>query len=87
MGLQCCLYSECSFEANLVIGFVSFSVLTISCSPASLRCVLEQDINSSLVLVQPRKTHPNITERLLMRGKESNQTLVASCSDWGLFNV
>ena len=31
-------------------------------------------IYPSLVLVQPRKTHPYITERLLMGGKESNQT-------------
>ena len=29
--------------------------------------------NPSLVLVQPRKTHPYITERLLMGHKESNQ--------------
>ena len=28
----------------------------------------------SLVLVQPRKTRPYITERLLMGRKESNQT-------------
>ena len=39
-----------------------------------LRCVLVQDINPSLVLVQPRKTRPFITERLLMGRKESNQT-------------
>ena len=31
-------------------------------------------INPSLVLVQPRKTRPFITERLLMGRKESNQT-------------
>ena len=31
-------------------------------------------INPSLVLVQPRKTRPYITERLLMGRKESNQT-------------
>ena len=31
-------------------------------------------IYPSLVLVQPRKTHPYITERLLMGRKESNQT-------------
>ena len=31
-------------------------------------------INPSLVLVQPRKTRPYINKRLLMRGKESNQT-------------
>ena len=29
--------------------------------------------NPSLVLVQPRKIHPYITERLLMGHKESNQ--------------
>ena len=43
-------------------------------SPASLRCVLKSDINPRLVLVQPRKTCPFITERLLMGRKESNQT-------------
>ena len=31
-------------------------------------------IYPSLVLVQPRKTHPCLTERLLMGRKESNQT-------------
>ena len=35
---------------------------------------LSKDINPSLVLVQPRKTHPFISERLLMGRKESNQT-------------
>ena len=35
---------------------------------------LSKNINPSLVLVQPRKTCPFITERLLMRCKESNQT-------------
>ena len=30
--------------------------------------------NPSLVLVQPRKTRPFITERLLMGRKETNQT-------------
>ena len=33
-----------------------------------------KNINPSLVLVQPRKTLPFITERLLMGRKESNQT-------------
>ena len=28
-------------------------------------CPLARHINSSLVLVQPRKTHPDVTERLL----------------------
>ena len=35
---------------------------------------LSKNINPSLVLVQPRKTPPFITERLLMGCKESNQT-------------
>ena len=35
---------------------------------------LSRNINPSLVLVQPRKTRPFITERLLMGRKESNQT-------------
>ena len=44
----------------------------------ALCCVIEQDtLNSvypSLVLVQPRKTCPCLTERLLMGRKDSNQT-------------
>ena len=44
-------------------------------SPASLRCgPWARHIYPSLVLVQPRKTCPCITERLLMGRKESNQT-------------
>ena len=35
---------------------------------------LSKNINPSLVLVQPRKTRPFITERLLMGHKEANQT-------------
>ena len=35
---------------------------------------LSKNINPSLVLVQPRKTRPFITERLLMGRKKSNQT-------------
>ena len=35
---------------------------------------LSKNINPSLVLVQPRKTCPFITERLLMGRKDSNQT-------------
>ena len=36
--------------------------------------VIEQGIHPSLILVQPRKTRPCLTERLLMGRKESNQT-------------
>ena len=33
----------------------------------------QKNMNPSLVLVQPRKTRPYITERLLMGRRESNQ--------------
>ena len=44
--------------------------------PHRRHCVvsLSKNIYPSLVLVQPRKTRPFITERLLMGRKESNQT-------------
>ena len=43
--------------------------------PHRRHCVvsLNKKINPCLVLVQPRKTHPFITERLLMGRKESNK--------------
>ena len=44
--------------------------------------VLERHIYPSLVLVQPRKTCPCLTERLLMGRKESNQTKLADNQDW-----
>ena len=45
-------------------------------APHWCHCVvsLSKNINPSLVLVQPRKTCPFITERLLMGHKESIQT-------------
>ena len=44
--------------------------------PHRRHCIvsLSKNINPSLVLVQPRKTRPFITERLLTGRKESNQT-------------
>ena len=47
-------------------------------------CVVSpsQNINPRLVLVQPRKTRPYITERLLMGHKESNQTKLMSRLIW-----
>ena len=44
--------------------------------PHRRHCVvsLSKNINPSLVLVQPRKTRPFITERLLLGRKEANQT-------------
>ena len=47
----------------------------VRASLASLAlCPWARQINPSLVLVQPRKTCPHATERLLMGRKESNQT-------------
>ena len=42
---------------------------------------LSKNINPSLVLVQPRKTRPFITERLLMGRKESNQSIKINSSE------
>ena len=56
--------------------------------PHRRHCVvsLSKNINPSLVLVQPRKTRPFITERLLMGRKESNKTNKTRCSTaWGKF--
>ena len=52
--------------------------------PRRRHCVvsLSKNINPSLVLVQPRKTRPYITERLLMGRKESNQTKKNKLMDW-----
>ena len=47
----------------------------VRASPVSLRCgSWARHIYPSLVLVQPRRTSPFITERLLMGRKETNQT-------------
>ena len=44
--------------------------------PDQRHCVVSfsKNIDSSLLLVQPRKIHPNITDRFLIGRKESNQT-------------
>ena len=44
--------------------------------PHRRHCIVSssKNINPSLVLVEPRKTSPFITERLLMGHKKSNQT-------------
>ena len=50
--------------------------------PHRPHCVvsLSKNINSSLVLVQPKKTCPFITERLLMGRQKSNQTNRLFCT-------
>ena len=51
--------------------------------PHQRHCVvsLSKNISPSLVLVQPRKTCPYITERLLMGPEESNQTNIPTLSE------
>ena len=49
--------------------------------PHRLYCVLVLHIYPSLVLVQPRKICPCLTERLLIGRKESNQTNRLKVSD------
>ena len=55
---------------------VSYMMMGHGFEPHLRHCVvlLNKNINPSLVLVQPRKTCPFITKRLLMGHKESNQT-------------
>ena len=58
---------------------------------------LSKNINPGSVLVQPRKTRPYITERLLMEHKESNQTksewpfktgfTVVSAAEWAGLSI
>ena len=50
--------------------------------PHQRHCVvfLSKNIYPSLALVQPRKTRPFITERLLMGRKESNQLIKLSAT-------
>ena len=66
-----------SFGAQWLSGRVLDSRLKgCGLEPYWRHCVvsLSKNINPSLVLVQPRKTRPYITERLLMGRKYSNQT-------------
>ena len=65
---------ECSTRDRGGVGS-SLTGVTVVCSWARL-------IYPCLVLVQPSKTHPDITEKLLTGSKESNQTkqsLVINC--------
>ena len=62
-------------EAQWLSGRVLDSRPKVRASPASLRCgPWARHIYPSLLLVQPRKTRPYITERSLTGRKESNQT-------------
>ena len=69
----------CSYKTVLRAQWLSGRVLDsrpkgLRLEPHRRHCVvsLSKNINPSLVLVQPRKTHPFLSERLLMGRKESN---------------
>ena len=67
------VHGECS--GSVVECLTRGREARVRASPASLRCgPWARHIYPSLVLVQPRKTHPCLTERLLMGHKESHQT-------------
>ena len=64
------------------------SGLRVRASPASLHCgPWAKHIYPSLVLVQPRKTRPCLTERLLMGRKESNQTNKQKTPEFHKFSI
>ena len=61
-------YSYSILYSDLRVSEYSDTRSSPSCGP------LARHIYPSLILVQPRKTRPYLTERLLMGLKESNQT-------------
>ena len=65
-----------SCQCLYCLHFVTYLPKGRGFEPHRRHCVvsLSKNINPSLVLVQPRKTRPFITVRLLMGRKESNQT-------------
>ena len=82
LGLNCLLRQNRK-KNNIVLGAQWLSGRVLDSRPRGRgfephrhHCVvsLSKNINPSLVLVQPRKTRPFITERLLMGRTESNQT-------------
>ena len=67
----------CPCLSYFPINYILNRSSVVECLPLDQRhwvVSLSKKINPSLVLVQPRKTRPFITERLLMGRKESNQT-------------
>ena len=85
-----CQCTGCSYETDWVniilegVQWLSGRVLDsrprgLGFEPHRRHCVvsLSKNINPSLVLVQPRKTRPYITERLLMGRKESNRQKIS----------
>ena len=57
--------------------------ISSSCNLSKYISYIHHTLNPSLVLVQPSKTRPYITKRLLMGRKESNQTKQKSSYNCG----
>ena len=83
MGIQCfsgfgdiCYFSFRDRERSGSVVVLDSRPKGRGFEPHRRHCVVSLSKNTypSLVLVQPRKTRPFITERLLMGRKESNQT-------------
>ena len=70
--LSICLNICCRERSGSVVECLT----QVRASPASLRCgTWARHMYRSLILGQPRKTCPCLTERFLMGRKESNQTI------------
>ena len=73
-----CLISQPNLWEHSVLSgrMLDLRLRGLGFEPHRRHCIvsLRKNINPSLVLVQTRKTHPYISERLLMGRKESNQT-------------
>ena len=77
----------CDHSSTLIFEWIYLSVAGKndthkSFNELELRSSEQDTFYPSLVLVQPRKTHPCLIERLLMERKESNQTKLADNQDW-----
>ena len=57
-----------------IVGFCKCSMFCCALHSVHSSCAITLYIYRSLVLLQPRKTRPCLTERFLMGRKESNQT-------------
>ena len=75
--VHACLKSNCKLKGGQWLSGRVLGSRPKGCGLEPYRCYcfvsLSKNINPSLVLVQPRKTRPYITERLLMGRKESNK--------------
>ena len=65
----------CSVPSNILSSVLEvYIIYNVSTCISCIYVSVHESYYSSLVLVQPRKTRPCLSERLLMGRKESNQT-------------